>query len=284
MQLASALNAMLSRIMQPTCSAWLVEDTERHIKLFLSIFTRLDDINLDAAKNKKRKRKINTTSNLTSLLNIPDFMREYGPCRLYWEGGYKGEGILRRVKPVVTQGTHMAWFATAALQRIYTDKSMELLLHSQNDSTNTVPIKKPKIDSYSERKVYTYRQGCAQINIDIVSGKPISAAYCKGNGFTYCIVMRKKKRIMVQMDMVDDLGVFFGNTYYTPIRMIDTNTLDVGGYDDFVSIMILPHRGDVSIAGTSPYFYCITENWTERTKMHDGSIAYTLPQVDGVTY
>lgn len=81
-------------------------DSDHHIKLFLSIFTQLDDINIcfntakqnkvNNNKNVMKKRKVNTTSNLTSLLNIPDFMRQYGPLRLYWEGEYKGGGNFKK--------------------------------------------------------------------------------------------------------------------------------------------------------------------------------------------
>jgi hypothetical protein len=109
-KLAASLIAMTSRIMQPAITKELITDVDRHIKLFLSVLTHIDDKNITLnmkkvnKKTKKenvaRKRKINTTSNLTTLLNIPDFMRLYGPPRLYWEGGFKGEGVLRSVKPV----------------------------------------------------------------------------------------------------------------------------------------------------------------------------------------
>jgi hypothetical protein len=232
-----------------------------------------------------RKRKINSTSNLTSLLNIPDFMREYGPPRLYWEGGYKGEGILRRVKPVVTQGTHMPWFATAALQRYYNEKSLGSLLLSTNEGVESDDMgKQQKIDSYSDRKVYTYKQGCGQLQLDVMASKPISAAFCRVNGWIYCIVMENKKRIMVRMDMLDELGVFLGNTYYTPIRLSPNVTLPLGEYKDFISVMILPNREAQGTSKGDPIFFCITEDWTERTRLPNGTIEFALPRIDDVTY
>jgi hypothetical protein len=212
-------------------------------------------------------------------------MQEYGPARMYWEGGFKGEGILRNVKPVVTQGTHMSWFATSALQRYYSEKSMGLLLLSQNDGDTNEIEKVQKIDSYYDRKVYNYRQGCCQIKLDIVTGKPVSAAYCKKTGIAYCIVIENKKRLMVQVDFIDELGVWLGNTYYTPIKLRQDNTINVGDYEDFTSIMVLPHRVSNEIAvGHEPIFYCITEDWTERSKLPDGRIEFCLPKIDGVSY
>ena len=46
------------------------------------------------------------TSNLHGLLNLPDQIRSYGPLRIWWEGGYKGKGILRSIKPLISHGVY----------------------------------------------------------------------------------------------------------------------------------------------------------------------------------
>ena len=45
--------------------------------------------------------KMDNTSNLHGLLNLPEQIKKFGPLRMYWEGGYKGEGILRSLKPLM---------------------------------------------------------------------------------------------------------------------------------------------------------------------------------------
>ena len=45
-----------------------------------------------------------TKSNYLSLLNLPDQMKEFGPLRLYWEGGWKGEGIIQELKSIIRDG------------------------------------------------------------------------------------------------------------------------------------------------------------------------------------
>jgi hypothetical protein len=47
--------------------------------------------------------------NFLCLLNIPRVVRKYGPMRNLWEGGPVGEGFLRFVKPVMTQGFRCSW-------------------------------------------------------------------------------------------------------------------------------------------------------------------------------
>lgn len=58
-------------------------------------------------------------------------MRRYGPLRLYWEGGYMGEGIFLKIKPIMTQGTHMPTFAETTLTRHYKDKAIDKLLDKE---------------------------------------------------------------------------------------------------------------------------------------------------------
>lgn len=299
-RLASALNAMMARIMQRNINEGLIADTDRHIKLFLSMLTELDDANnlcsakkIDKAKTRgknkqekkkrERKRKINSTSNLTSLLNIPTFMKEFGPPRLYWEGGYKGEGILRSVKPVVTQGTHMSWFATAALQKYYNNKSMTMLLRNDN---NDITHETSKVVAANDRKIFTYKQGIDEITDDISHGRAISAAVVNSSGEVFCLGMHLKKKKFIHILFRDDLGSLVGNTYHCPIEVSCDRVRDVTtDIDHLTYVILLPNR-DSKRNSLLPYYTysCVSENWTERRRLVCGSIEYTLPQVDDASY
>lgn len=294
LQLVSSLNAMLSRIMQPVVTDKLIIDTDRHIKLFLSKITELDDLNIvfehkkqtktgNITEIKRKKRKINKTSNLTSLLNIPDFMKKYGPPRLYWEGGFKGEGLLRTIKPIVTQGTHMAWFGTSLLNRFYKDKSLSLLVSRSNDISTE---EYQKYDSYADRKMYTYKNGTSQIVNDISLGNPLSAAVSLASGDIYCMAVIDKKKWMMRIEMADHTGVIEGNTYYTSIGIDVSKKVDPIHYNNLNFVLLLPNRQQfVDPANGEDYFYyCVSEHWKERTKMTDGSVDFVLPQMAGVMY
>jgi hypothetical protein len=94
----------------------------------------------EADEKESSKNKIASTSNMTSLLNLPEMVWKFGPPRLFWEGGYKGEGILQDIKPIITQGTHIPWFATTAMDRYYKEKGMSMIIRNfgeenENDSS-----------------------------------------------------------------------------------------------------------------------------------------------------
>ena len=56
-------------------------------------------------------------------------MRLHGPLRMCWEGGFKGEGILRYLKPMVKQGTHKITFAKNLLQKYCQDDFLQKKLN-----------------------------------------------------------------------------------------------------------------------------------------------------------
>lgn len=209
-------------------------------------------------------------------------MREYGAPRLYWEGGFKGEGILRAVKPVVTQGTHMSWFATAALQRYYSDKSMSMLL--QNNLT-TIDGDDKKM-AYGDRKIFTYKNGVEQLATDISSGKPISAAMCKTTGKVVCLIVHEKKKAMLPIILDDAKGEMIGNTYHTPLRLATAEIMDVLPVDHLLTfVMLLPHRDPAQKIHSGFYFYyCVTDNWLERMKQDDGVFILALPKIADAEY
>ena len=65
-------------------------------------------------------------SNYLSLLNIPTQMKLYGPMRLYWEGGYRGEGIIQEVKGIINHGLITGW-QKHTMKRFYSYRALKLL-------------------------------------------------------------------------------------------------------------------------------------------------------------
>ena len=92
-----------------------IQSLERHIKIFSKFTWELEQL-----LHPNHKNKIETTPNLHGLFNIGKLMEEYGPLRLYWEGGYKGEALIQSIKPMIKNGVHKKHFKktfTAILQR-----------------------------------------------------------------------------------------------------------------------------------------------------------------------
>ena len=79
--------------------------------------------------------KFETTSNLLGLLNLQDYIKDYGPLRLYWEGGYKGEGLLRLIKPMINQGVHKSSFGKTLLTNFFKDRFLQIIMDMNVEDT-----------------------------------------------------------------------------------------------------------------------------------------------------
>jgi hypothetical protein len=179
----------------------------------------------------------------------------------------------------------MSWFATAALQRYYNEKSMKLLLR-RNQTTSDPPCE-VAVDSYSDRKMFTYRSGIQQITTDIAAGNPISGALCRASGIIYCMLICDKKKMMIAINMNDDFGVILGNTYHTPISiMINCGVVAILPRVDLSFVLLLPNRNTDAKFGDNYYYYCVTDDWKERSidTINNDKIVYILPKIDDVTY
>jgi hypothetical protein len=84
----------------------LIEETERHIKLFLAQFEKVDA----HLRDDDALPKWVTCYNFLCLLNIPNMMRHFGPLRNMYEGSL-GEKFLVLVKPR-THGIRAKWYTT----------------------------------------------------------------------------------------------------------------------------------------------------------------------------
>ena len=70
-------------------------------------------------------------SNYMSLLNLPRQMKEFGPLRLYWEGGWKGEGIIQELKPLIRNRFQKNW-SSNTLKQLYNSRVFDYLLETNN--------------------------------------------------------------------------------------------------------------------------------------------------------
>ena len=94
-----------------------------HIKIFLSMFLRVDSLIVSRSIS-----KIESASCLLNLLLINDDMFEKGILRNYWEGDLKGEGFIRLVKPLIKRGIDLPGTIKSVLQRLYNLRSINHLI------------------------------------------------------------------------------------------------------------------------------------------------------------
>jgi hypothetical protein len=116
----SSLDELISLIMvQSIPGEEYYSILERKIRIFLTHFADMED----KLPSKKKLPSWLSCYNFLSLLNLPDVIRNYGPIRNIWEGAAQGEGVLRFVKPNVSNGMRRAW-ENATMKALMRKKSM----------------------------------------------------------------------------------------------------------------------------------------------------------------
>ena len=291
----SAWVAVVSRIMATRYTDSLINSTERHIKVFLSYFHDLEELNytLDTKKDKTNKNaahksnRIFTTGNMVSMLNIPDQMRNFGPLRLFWEGGYKGEGILALLKMSVTQGTHMPYFATAALKRFYNDRALGQLLAKESKKTTWASA---TTSGYHVHQTY---KNVEELDNRIAEGKPLSGVWSNLEKKAFCATGsgRKNAKQYVEIKFDDQRGKYLDETWNTTItQQLDDETVVIteeacrNDRVNYMNILYMPNRskeGKVKRGNTERTLYYTTAgDWLERR--NDNTFEY--PRAIGMKY
>ena len=94
------MSRMISILMQTEMNEDLISESDLSIRIYLRMVEELNN----ALRNRNDKPIWISRSNYLSLLNLPEQMRFFGPLRLYWEGGWKGEGIIQEIKEIIRDG------------------------------------------------------------------------------------------------------------------------------------------------------------------------------------
>ena len=196
-------------------------------------------------------------------------MRKFGPLRNYWEGAYKGEGILRILKPAITQGTHMPWFASAALKKLYSEKSVGLLLKKEGGKNLDL--------CHRDTVEYRTYKSMDDLLEHITKKDGISAVMDNDSGRMFCSVYFKKEKKWVELVQKKKNSVRMYGTWYSEIS-VQKNGAKAS--NNLTNILWLPNR-----EGKENSYYSIDENWLELMKdPSNGKFVFQLPQVYGVKY
>ena len=94
------MSRMISILMQTEMNEDLISESDLSIRIYLRMVEELNN----ALRNKNDKPIWISRSNYLSLLNLLEQMKFFGPLRMYWEGGWKGEGIIQEMKEIIRDG------------------------------------------------------------------------------------------------------------------------------------------------------------------------------------
>ena len=209
-------------------------------------------------------------------------MKDYGPLRLYWEGGNKGEGLLQYIKPLVTQGTHKPTFPKTLLTKYYKDRFLQHLLkidlkeEDREDGENT-DVQYTKFRTYNNINM---------IETAITNGDSVSLIIQKDYSLCVSFYDTNKEHRLCNVITDDDCGEIVHATYVTKLSLGHSKTVEKhelttnSNVDMFGLALPLKQKND-----NTYLYYIITDNWKERIwESTNRTISFVLPRVNGCKY
>ena len=127
MNLIVSLCTMISTMMQTEINETIIKKSEISVRIYLNMVEVVNSKLRDLGDKPIWISK----SNFMSLLNLPKQMKQFGPLRLYWEGGWKGEGIIQEIKCLIRDGLKKNWCANT-LKRLYNMRAFDYMLEVNN--------------------------------------------------------------------------------------------------------------------------------------------------------
>jgi len=123
--LTQAWQVLVAKIMSTEATEESIRDIDQHIKIFLTLFARVDKSMNGGKKN--YIPKFRSSYNFACLLNLPDLIREFGPLRNLWEGAAQGEGFIQVLKPELSMGLRKNWHV-AKMERLLKWKGLRSIM------------------------------------------------------------------------------------------------------------------------------------------------------------
>jgi hypothetical protein len=193
--LIGSLYKMVKIIMTFEVNDEVVQMTDFRIKRFL---THLADCD----------RKINPTSKVPfwissytypCLLNLPAHMKEYGPLKNLWEGGVRGEGSLRYIKPLHRNlGLRSGW-PVNILTRVYRKFSLRAVGASlvDDDASDDSDFEDDDSEAFFAHDSYWKYPNSESVYMDYRDSKPLCLV---SNGDTYGAMIRSGQVVKFLLD------------------------------------------------------------------------------------
>ena len=132
MHMVTSLSSVLAHAMDPHIDETKIEYVDKSIRIFLTYLDRVDN----CLREGKGSPIWSTSYSYMCLMNIPMVLKKYGSLRNLWEGGYRGEGIIKRVKPIVHQFT--THWHVRLMENFYQNRSIELIINELEQTNKSI--------------------------------------------------------------------------------------------------------------------------------------------------
>jgi hypothetical protein len=193
--LVSSLYDMVKSIMTFEVNDDVVRIADFRIKRFL---TSLYDCDRKINPNAKVPFWI-TSYSYPCLLNLPAHMKEYGPLKNLWEGGVRGEGSLRFIKPLHRNlGLRSGW-PVNILTRVYRKFGLRAVGASMEDDdvSDESDFEDDENTTFFAQESFWKYPNSESVYVDYHESKPLCLVF---NGNTYGAMIRTGKVVKFLLD------------------------------------------------------------------------------------
>ena len=149
-------------------------------------------------------------------------MKKYGSLRFYWEGGYKRERLLRYVKSMVTQDTHLLSFPKSLFQKYYKDRFLQHVLnmdldHNKRNDKEDIYIRYTQFRIYSKHEI---------IKTVIYKGDAISIIIGKNETINILYYNNQNDHSLCNIITKNNLGEIVNSIYITFLLLGSSKKID----------------------------------------------------------
>ena len=224
-----------------------VRNVEVYVRLFLSEYKLFAEQLYGAVAENGTPAWI-AKYNFMSLLNLSEQIKEVGPLRTLWEGGTRGEGYLRVVKPQIKTGLKTNWQSSL----------MQTLLRSKSMYTLTRAFTSIPISGNSQYRVYP-----SSASLEMMWGKRMPLSVVVKNNSEFMAAYQKTKEVcwmrflrLAHVAEINEMSFFKISRDDVPQNfVVDDNAIGAMLLPR-VSITGLPKVGDEAV------YSCITSDWS----------------------
>ena len=167
--------------------------------------------------------------NYQCLLNIPEQIRILGPIRNRWEGGKRGEGFLRIVKPIVQKG-RKNWQKNL-LKKIVQQKSLIQVNREDDESDSDIDDATEDGTQRHEPQSFVVYSSLAAILRDWATAKVISVVMVGSDVFS-CYRGSSSTKNLAQLEIADDSAEQFFGLWYHRLVTTDDDSNDNACVDE----------------------------------------------------
>jgi hypothetical protein len=289
-ELVPAWLAVIARIMQSTVTEDLPDDVDRHVKIFLSVVDRVDralqkidspevtaaaiaaavaaaTTNGDTSKRKRKRDQLvwERKGNLTSLTRIKDEMKMYGsPRDNLYEGNFRGEGVIRELKPAVPTIHRKNW-SKNGIAEVHVCRTVNIL----EPEIASPPRRYNNFNSFKDRE---------ELVKSLDEGKVVSGVVFEER--LLAVIEGKQGTEYFELCFDDnntDASIMASACWFAPAKPALTAwKIKEEKLKEYFVILPREKRAPT----VAPSYYAITSEWRER--LRDGSICF--PRSVGATY